>query len=170
MQRHRLLYLVCLFCASRRVRSGYERPMYVMLMNWRAKMSMKSENCSKIHFKILFPCLWVSADFLLHRQLCCTVVICPRQNSRIGWDLNWSCPILLASERFLWLSSSIKGFTGMKLWRGGSIWQDYTKISIYPQSLNEERPALMSLLSVTVLHGKKPNRTMEWANDNHYTT
>lgn len=170
MQRHRLLYLVCLFNKLKSeiwiwetyVYHDDELEMQKEQQKWKGK-----ENCSKIHEKKkkLFSGLWVSADFLLHRQLCCTVVICPRQNSRMGWDHKWSWAILLAFEKFLWLSSSVKGFTGMKLWRGGSSWQDYTKISIYP-AVPEEGPAWMSLLWVTVPHGKMPNRTMDWANNN----
>ena len=64
--------------------------------------------------KKLFSGEWVSADFLLHRQLYCTVVIHPRENSRVRWHVNWSRAISLASEKFLWLSSSIKGFIGVK--------------------------------------------------------
>lgn len=59
-----------------------------------------------------------------------TVVICPAEKSRVGWDVNWSWAILLPSEKFLWLSSSIKGFIGVKQWSGGSSWQDFAKISI----------------------------------------
>lgn len=146
--------------------------MYIMMMNWRGKKSKKSEKGKRIAAKYMKKTpfsgfWWVSADFLLHMQLCCTVVIWPRQNSRMGWDLNCSWAILLASEKFLWLSSSIKGFIRMTLWRGGSSWQDYTKISIYPSFwMKKGQPGCPWMLWVIVPHGKMRNRTMDWANNN----
>lgn len=58
-----------------------------MMMNWRGKNSKESEKGKKIaakYMKKAVLCFVSSADFLLHRQLCCTVVLCPRQNSRVG--------------------------------------------------------------------------------------
>lgn len=144
--------------------------MYIMMMNWRGKKSKKSEKWKRIAAKYMKKHRsLVSGEFL--QTSCCTCSSAAQWSSApdrtAEWDLNCSWAILLASEKFLWFSSSIKGFIRMTLWRGGSSWQDYTKISIYPSfGMKKGQPGCPWMLWVTVPHGKMPNRTMDWANNN----
>lgn len=81
--------------------------------------------------------------------------------------------MLTGVELFYWplrsffgSAAKLKYSLGWSTEEGAAASKTSPKYPFVPQSLNAERPAWMSLLCAAVHHGKMPNRTMDWANNN----
>lgn len=103
---------------------------------------------------------------------CCTGSSAAQWSSPPDRTAEWA-ETLTEVAPFYWLLRSffgsvvqLKDSLGWSCEEGAAFGKTTPKYPFIPQSLNEGRPAWMSLLWVTVLHEKMPNRTMDWVNNN----
>lgn len=84
-------------------RSGYGRPMYIMLMKWRGKKSKKSEKGKKIAAKYMKKCYSHVCEFL--QTSCCTGSSAAQWSSAPDRTAEWA-ETLTEVVPFYWLLKS----------------------------------------------------------------